>query len=676
MKARVTLTATLIVSAIAVAAAWAQATAPRVYDISVLPRSASVAEAVAARDWVPLARASPALSGDWWARLRVDVGSPPSAWTLYVGERATTELYEANGSLVGKTGSGLAFRDRIPSSLVPALPLPTGYRSGDLLYVHLTGALADIKAAYLVRTEELERIEIGFWVQFILVAGVLGGLGALHLILAIRLRDAPSYAFVASCIGFIIYEAVDVRVGWALFWPNLAIPYEPAWFAALIPFLITRVVFIRTFVPLARLAPIADRLMLGSMAVLIGSAVVQIFRPYAGAVQIGWLAGALGLVAALAGVALCARQGSRSAKFALLAFAGFAPCALSTLLADQLHVIPPTWFFNHGIEIGICTEAVLLSFGLADRVRTADLERIKAQQLALDIAQKLNDAVSRFLPTEFIDHLGHTDVTQLVLGDHVERRMSVLFCDIRSFTTLSEAMSPAENFRFLNSYLSQLGPVIRESGGFIDKYIGDAIMGLFPGNADDAVSAAIALHQQLQVYNEGRMRAGYRAIACGVGLHRGDLMLGTIGESKRMDTTVIADVVNVASRLEGLTKHYHARVLVSGEVVAELKDPGRFMLRDLGLVAASGKTEATRVFEVLDADDREMQSLKAEQREFFDQGLAAFREGRFTDAFGVFSAIVTRVPNDGAAKHYMARSYTLGETLPRNWDGVDHMHEK
>ncbi len=237
-------------------------------------------------------------------------------------------------------------------------------------------------------------------------------------------------------------------------------------------------------------------------------------------------------------------------------------------------MLPPNWVFDHGIEIGICLEAVLLSFGLADRVHSGDRERIKAQQQALEIARLHNVAVSRFLPSEFIVQLGRADVTELALGDHVLQRMTVLFADIRSFTTLSESMTPDENFRFLNAYLSHLGPVIREHRGFIDKYIGDGIMGLFPGPADDGIQAAVALQLKLSEFNDERNWAGFAPIRCGVGVHRGDLMLGTIGEAERMDTTVIADVVNLASRIEGLTKLYGARVLVSQSVVGRAASPG------------------------------------------------------------------------------------------------------
>jgi two-component system sensor histidine kinase ChiS len=180
------------------------------------------------------------------------------------------------------------------------------------------------------------------------------------------------------------------------------------------------------------------------------------------------------------------------------------------------------------------------------------LARIKTHILL----SKINIAYGRFVPHEFLKFLERESIVDVQLGDQVQKEMTVLFADIRSFTSLSERMSPKENFDFLNAYLSRVSPVIRNHNGFIDKYIGDAVMALFPQTADDAVQAAIEMQKQVSLYNSYRQENGYDPIAIGIGLHSGTLMLGTVGESQRMESTVIADAVNLASRLEGLTKVY------------------------------------------------------------------------------------------------------------------------
>ena len=177
--------------------------------------------------------------------------------------------------------------------------------------------------------------------------------------------------------------------------------------------------------------------------------------------------------------------------------------------------------------------------------------------------------------------------------------MSIFFLDIRNFTTLSENMSPHDNFRFLNSFLGIFGPIIRIHGGFVDKYPGDGIMALFPGNPDDALSTALEMRKRLHGYNSGRAQGGYIPIRFGIGIHYGPLMLGTIGENNRMDSTVISDAVNTASRLEGLTKKYSTDILLSGDTLRGLRNPGDFETRFIAEETVKGKAKAMQVFELL-----------------------------------------------------------------------------
>ena len=202
---------------------------------------------------------------------------------------------------------------------------------------------------------------------------------------------------------------------------------------------------------------------------------------------------------------------------------------------------------------------------------------------------KINAAYGRFVPHDFLRFLGHESIVDVQLGDQIQKEMTVLFSDIRSFTTISEAMTPQENFNFINSYLSRVSPVIRAHQGFIDKYIGDAIMALFPESADDAVRAAVEMQKQVIIYNQHRQRSNYSPITIGIGLHAGTLMLGTIGEEERMESTVIADAVNLASRLEGLTKVYGSGILVTESILERLGDREKYLCRFVDRVIVKGK---------------------------------------------------------------------------------------
>ncbi|HEY9650714.1 MAG TPA: adenylate/guanylate cyclase domain-containing protein, partial [Coleofasciculaceae cyanobacterium] len=279
------------------------------------------------------------------------------------------------------------------------------------------------------------------------------------------------------------------------------------------------------------------------------------------------------------------------------------------------------------------------------------LARIKTHiQLA-----KINVAYGRFVPHEFLRFLERETIIDVQLGDQVQKEMTVLFADIRSFTNLSERMSPKENFDFLNTYLSRVSPVIRNRNGFIDKYIGDAVMALFPQTADDAVQAAIDMQKQLSLYNADRQKNGEVQIAIGIGLHTGSLMLGIVGEPQRLEGTVIADAVNLASRLEGLTKIYGVNILISEQTLAHLENPQNYDYRFLGRYKVKGKSQPVGVFEVFDADLPQLKELKIQTRHKFEQGVALFLEEKFSEAQEVFQKVLNINELDRVTQLYIER---------------------
>ncbi|MDZ7604374.1 MAG: adenylate/guanylate cyclase domain-containing protein [Cyclobacteriaceae bacterium] len=175
------------------------------------------------------------------------------------------------------------------------------------------------------------------------------------------------------------------------------------------------------------------------------------------------------------------------------------------------------------------------------------------------------------------------------MGDQVHRDMTILFSDIRSFTSITEKLSAKESFAFLNQFLECIMPAITSNGGFIDKYIGDAIMALFPTDPEDAIIAAIEIQNRLKEYNAGRETADKEKIKIGVGIHTGPLMLGTIGVKDRMDGTVISDAVNLASRLEQLNKHYGTLMIGSHSTVQKLSKPETYNFRFLSYARVKEK---------------------------------------------------------------------------------------
>jgi hemerythrin len=290
--------------------------------------------------------------------------------------------------------------------------------------------------------------------------------------------------------------------------------------------------------------------------------------------------------------------------------------------------------------------------------------------------KKTTAAYSRFVPREFLNLLGIEDIRKVELGQQVERKMTILFCDIRNFTALSETMSPQENFNFLNSYLVQMEPVITAHGGFIDKYIGDAIMALFPDSPDEALRCGQAMLRQLDDYNFGRQRAGYRPIKIGIGINTGIVILGTIGGAARMDGTVIGDAVNLAARLERLTKEYRVSILISDYTLYSLDRPEEWSIRFLDRTQVRGKQGSHSVYEVFNSDSPELANAKRRTLKQFEQALAYYHVGDRATARMRLVDYAAAVPEDTAVHVYLERCNPLAENhgSPRT-EQAHHSHE-
>ena len=275
----------------------------------------------------------------------------------------------------------------------------------------------------------------------------------------------------------------------------------------------------------------------------------------------------------------------------------------------------------------------------------AKQQQIEQQQQQLEKEQALNNqladlnkANSRFVPTDFLQLLGKESILDLQLGDQTSTKMTILFADIRDYTGLSENMTPEQNFKFINTYLGRMGPIIKNHGGFICQYFGDGIMALFKENHAQAVQAAIEMQKTLNFYNETRQEQGKSAIRVGIGLNTGQLMLGVIGDEERYDSSVISDAVNTAARMEGLTKIFGCMLIISETTMEELKvddtlkvsptlssklkeednlrDTGKvsskktYSHRFLGKVKVKGKKIALSIYDFYDGDPADIQELK------------------------------------------------------------------
>ena len=289
-------------------------------------------------------------------------------------------------------------------------------------------------------------------------------------------------------------------------------------------------------------------------------------------------------------------------------------------------------------------------------------EMVKSIESFTTEIETINKAYYRFVPQQFLQNLERDSIKQVVIGDHVEKELSVLFSDIRSFTSISEAMSPQENFEFINEYMSKMTPQISNNDGFIDKFIGDAIMALFPAGAENAVKGGVGMLNALALHNKDRAAKGKPALEIGIGIHTGSSMMGTVGSPERIQATVFSDTVSFADRLEGLSKTFGAQLLISENTYKKLKS--KYDSRYLGPIPVSGTDKGMGLYEII-LDHLPNAEHKLRTKTKFEKAISLFLAGRVEQAKPMFKEVLKANRNDKAAFLYLAKclKYKQGDPL-------------
>jgi class 3 adenylate cyclase len=269
----------------------------------------------------------------------------------------------------------------------------------------------------------------------------------------------------------------------------------------------------------------------------------------------------------------------------------------------------------------------------------------------------LNESTARFVPFQFSEYLGVSDITKLKLGDFVQRNIIVLFFDIRAFSINSEILSAKENFVFINKVLGISGPIIRKYNGFVDKYIGDAVMALFT-KANDAINAGIEIYRSLVLDKTSRVKIGLDGINIGIGIQSGSVMMGIIGENERLSSTVISKNVNMASRLESLTKQTGSGMLITRETLNHIpENEVSFQSRVIGMIQPAGVNEVVGVFDVLDALPERERKKRLVTKRVFESGVKKFHIKQYKLALTRFKKVAE------ADKDDIWAAFCLEETL-------------
>jgi adenylate cyclase len=292
--------------------------------------------------------------------------------------------------------------------------------------------------------------------------------------------------------------------------------------------------------------------------------------------------------------------------------------------------------------------------------------------------KRLRSTMARYMSPEVAEQL--LAAGEAVLGGK-DQKVSILFSDVRNFTTMSEAWGARETVSMLNEYFERMVDVILSHRGVLDKFIGDAVMALFgvPFNgehdADDAVRVANAMFVALRAFNAQRRREGKAPIGIGVGIATGVVVVGNIGSTKRMEYTAIGDSVNLASRLESATKYYGTGVLISESTRAELAN--KTLLREIDLLRVQGKKEPVAIFEAMDHLTEETFPNLSPAVERYAEAIRHYRAREFKDALAGFRETLVLNPGDKPSRLYVERcEHFIASPPPPDWDGVWTMTSK
>lgn len=303
-----------------------------------------------------------------------------------------------------------------------------------------------------------------------------------------------------------------------------------------------------------------------------------------------------------------------------------------------------------------------------------NIKEVKEREAEL---QLINEASRKFVPHDFIRLLGRESIKDIRLGDQFQKDVTVMFIDIRGYTTFSERMTPQENFTFLNNYIKRVGAVISDHGGIIMSFFGDGILALFLEDRAQALRGAVAIQERIKVYNQKRQQQARQPIKIGIGMHYGSLIMGILGDEHRQEANLVSDTVNTAARMEGLTKYYGASIIASESVLQDIPVSEELAHRSLGKVQVKGKKRALEIFDIFQSDQISILKKKQSTLETFQGGLTKYNERCFEAATAAFAQVLSVHPEDRPAQLYLNNAIKYHSSgVGTDWEGVEVMEIK
>ena len=289
----------------------------------------------------------------------------------------------------------------------------------------------------------------------------------------------------------------------------------------------------------------------------------------------------------------------------------------------------------------------------------------------------LIEAQRRFVPSAFLESLNHRDIARVVLGENVAKRMSVMFADLRGFTPLAERLEPRDVIELLNRYFAEMEQAIAGAGGFIDSFAGDEIKVLFDTEPDAAVQGGIAMWRALDALNRRAAGLGQPELNMGVGVNSGPVVLGTVGARNRIQCSVIGDTVNLASRIEQLTKVYRARLLIAEQTYLGMRACEAVSVRLVDRVAVKGRAVAVDLYEVLDAETPARRAVREGTRALLEAAIERYTGRDFVGARTLFVDMLAQDGDDAVAPQFIERCDRYQrEPPPPDWQGFERLTSK
>lgn len=571
-----------------------------------------------------------------------------------------------------KSGDSVPFGERWIKhhAILFPLSLPPGKSVTLFLRVKTNGTLQI--PAVLWSTSRYAEVEHHDYLQEGIFYGILLVMIFYNAFIFLSVKDASYLHYVLYLVCVLCFALSLKGIGFEYLWP------DAIWWnnKSNLVFAVFGVFFLLLFAMSFLQTAVNTRLIHRSLKVLLCTSiailpVVVLGSHYlaAAALSIQYLVSVLVVITA---ASFTLKRGFKAARYYLLAWLGVLLAVLVWVL-NSFSVITSSWIGAYSFQVGTAIQVILFSFALADRINLMRKERESALKMQLAHSQKLismTDMFEKFVPKQFLSRIARRGIENIELGKAENDTISVIFADIRGFTPLSEAMNPQQLLNFLNSYFKRMDRVIHEHEGFIDKFLGDGVMAIFEAindskGARNAVTAAIDMHKELITYNEHRARSGYAPIDIGIGINTGDVVIGTVGSHARMDSTVLGDNVNIAARLQELTKTFGVKIIISEQTQISLNGDTRIFLRELGDVNVRGRKESVRLYEVINADPEQQQQEKLSALPTHRIALECYRRGEWAWAKMLWEDCHTRYPQDPVYRYMIEQCdlYLVSDTL-------------